>query len=390
MKKILFIATTNLHERNGGALATLAYYNALRACYKDILDIALPSEYCYGDYASAIAIPSRNRFTTIFNIVRGQFHRYKEFFSAFLKKKSMLYKLVIINGGFYAGDMVRMFQVYGIKVIVIHHNYEPEYHMDNRTLPTLGGIIPYFVAFNERKAYRNADLNVFLTSSDISLHYSHYGSCKNKPFLLGVFEPFLEQTYPGENDKLTKRSVSNIVITGSMNSVQTIKGVMDFSNSYFPIVHKLLPEWNIVIAGRNPDKSIYRFAQANSDCVKIIANPLDINEVISDGKIFLCPTQVGGGLKLRLMDGLRNGLPILVHQVSSRGYEAFHGYPFFRIYHDKNSFTDGLKKLVDFIQDNSDYGKDICKIYRSVFSFEAGCQRIKEMIDNICDKTDIL
>ena len=112
MKQILFLSTVNLHERNGGALATLAYYNAFKYLYGSKVDLALPAEYCYGDYVNAIPVPKRNRLLTYCKLFAGRFHRYKDFFNRLLKKEYTRYGLVVMNGGFYAGDMVKMFQDY--------------------------------------------------------------------------------------------------------------------------------------------------------------------------------------------------------------------------------------------------------------------------------------
>lgn len=381
MKQILFVATTNLHKRYGGALATLAYYNAFKYQYGERVELALPEEYCYGNYASAISIPQRNRIITYLKCFLGRFHRYKDFFSSFLKKYSYRYQIVVLNGGFYAGDMVKMFQSYGIKVIVIHHNYEPEYHMDNRTLPTLGGLTSYFVSRNERMAYRNADLNAFLTDTDISLHQQHYGKGKCSPFLLGVFEVESQNVLPGEQRDANMNISCNFMITGSMNSVQTIRGIKDFRIKYFPIIKARCLEWKVIIAGREPDKSILKFAKENKEYVQLVANPVDIDEIIGQGTVFLCPTNVGGGMKLRLMDGLRNGLPVLVHRISARGYEMFFNQPFFQVYDGEESFKDGVVQLLNYIAEHKDYSKRICSMYRSIFSFEAGCLRVKNMLE---------
>ena len=380
MKQILFISTVNLHTRNGGALATLAYYNAFKHLYSGKIDLALPAEYCYGKFAEAIPVPRRNSFVTYSKIFVGHFHRYRSFFNNYLRKYYTRYDLVVINGGFYAGDMVEMFQSYGLKVIVIHHNYEPEYHLDNKTLPTLGGITSYFVAKNERNAYKKADLNAFLTQSDIFLHQQHYGNAKYQPFLLGVFEPESCFRFPGEQSMDKCNDYHSIVITGSMNSVQTIYGIMDFKSKYFPIVKKILPDWKVIIAGRDPDQKIFQFAHENSNCVEIISNPENMDRVIEKGSIFLCPTNVGGGLKLRLMDGLRNGRAVLTHEVSARGYDRFFNQPFFQVYNDKESFANGLKALSNLVEKDQKYNDKICSIYRSTFSFEAGCERIKALI----------
>lgn len=383
MKQILFISTANLHVRNGGALATLAYYNAFRHLYGNKVDLVLPAEYCHGSYADAIPVPRRDRLVTYLRFFKGRFHRYRDFLCDYLQRNCGRYDLVVINGGFYAGDMMDMFHALEIKVIVIHHNYEPEYHLDNRTLPTFWGLTSYFVAKNERNAYTKADLNVFLTQSDIILHRQHYGNGKKQPFLLGVFEPTHQDVFPGEKTHLEKSDIHTIVITGSMNSVQTIRGVMDFKTNYFPIVRRILPNWKIIIAGRNPHQSILKFAEDNADSVQVIPNPEDMDAVIARGPIFLCPTHVGGGLKLRIMDGLRGGLAVLTHEVSARGYDMFFNQPFFQVYADKKSFERGLSALSNIVCNDERYSEKICGLYRSVFSFEAGCMRVKEMVETL-------
>ena len=39
MKKILFVATSNMKKRTGGGLANLAYYNSLKDRYGDNVDL---------------------------------------------------------------------------------------------------------------------------------------------------------------------------------------------------------------------------------------------------------------------------------------------------------------------------------------------------------------
>lgn len=379
MKRILFIATTNLNERSGGSLAALAYYNAFQNKFNKIVDLALPEEFCIGIYKNAIPVPRRNKIIAYIDLFKGRLHRYKDFFNKFLTINANNYDLAVINGGINAGDMIDMFQSYGLKVIVIHHNYEPEYQMDNKTNRTIWGLTPYFVAKNERNAYKQADLNAYLTKSDIKLHQTHYGKSKTEPYLLGTFEPQKEEII-WRNEPKRLESHKNIIITGSMDSVQTVRGILDFKENYFPIFRKLLPDWKIIIAGRNPDSRILDFVNKNPDCISIIPNPQNINDVIAMGNIFLCPTNVGGGLKLRLMDGLRNGLLILTHEVSARGYEVFHNQPFFQIYKDKKTFAQSLSLLTAFYNSNEEYYSKICSIYHSYFSFEAGCKRVNEMI----------
>jgi hypothetical protein len=52
------------------------------------------------------------------------------------------------------------------------------------------------------------------------------------------------------------------------------------------------------------------------------------------------------------MDGLRYGMPVIVHEVSARGYEPFHNRSMF-VYGDPDSFSDALDRMLDSDVDRS-------------------------------------
>lgn len=381
MKKILFIATSDISKRTGGGLACLAYFNAFNALYPGNVDLAIAEEFCVGKYKDSIMIKPRRSISKLIGIFHGEVHRYKSFFKEYLPGVYDQYSYCVINGGVYAGDMIDLFHDYGIKVIVIHHNFEREYTLDNKSLLTLYGLTPFFVIRNERNAYLESDANCFLTESDIELFHRHYGLSKACECLLGTFEPeskdlpLLDQNTVNQN---------TFVITGSMDAYQSINGIMDFKQRYYPILKENFPDWRIIISGRNPSEKIYQFQQEYAQSIEIIPNPPIMEDVIQKGSIFLCPTCIGGGLKLRLMDGLRMGLPIITHKVSARGYDVFFDSPFFQIYDDEKSFKRAVSVIIDFVKNSKVYHQDIRDIYLSFFSFEAGCKRLNALMDCIC------
>ena len=379
MKKILYIAPHDIRKRTGGALATLAYYNALVALYGDNVDIMMPAEVCDGTIQNVIPVKSRPR---IMALLSGSLHRYKSAVKKHLKEHAFEYGICVINGGLYAGDMMDMIHSYGLKIIVIHHNFEREYAMDNKGLLTLGGRTSFFIVKNEKQAYQKADVNSFLTREDIELFNRHYGKSPAKTFLLGTFEPYdIELPQSIESHKKI------IAITGSMNSVQTMCGISDIHNNYYDIIKDLCPDWNLVIAGRNPRQEVYDLQKENPDKIIVIPNPENMDEVTSQASIFLCPTNVGGGLKLRLMDGLRMGLPILVHKVSARGYDAFLDKPYFKVYEDRESFRHGLQGLLDFSSKGFNRS-EIQTEYLLHFGFKAGRERVNKIIKELAYGTE--
>lgn len=378
MNKVLFIATTNLNNKDGGALGQVGHLASCKYLTNNNLGLVMPEETKGEKYAYAIGAPHRPLWKSLFS---GSIHRYKKFLHGYLSEHQDEYNICIINGGIYAGDMMDMLHSFGLKVVVFHLNYEPDYQMDNKSLWTLRGRIDYFVKKNERKAYLKADFNCFMTTADKELFAKNYGKASAPDAIIGCYETsHIEQpmvSLPTSFDKA-------IAITGSMNTLQTLCGIREIRDRYYSIMKEVCPDWNVVIAGRNPADEIYDFERKNQH-VKVIANPESMDDIINNAAIFLCPTNVGGGIKLRLMDGLKHGRPVLVHHVSARGYESLFNEPFFRVYYDEKSFRTGLEDLANYVENDFNPSVIVHK-YLAYFSFEAGTQRYKKVFDTLSSK----
>lgn len=373
MKRILYLSNADINKKNGGGLANLAFYNAIKSIYGEQVDLMIPSECTYDKTSNIIRVPPRNRFQALLS---ASPHRYKDFLNNYLKKNKSKYDVCVLNGGIYAGNMMDMIHRHGLKVVVIHHNFDKEYYLGNKALITLYGRTGFFVERFEKKSYTKADVNCYLTPQDQKLFETHYGECKNPSYVIWAFEP--------NSTKVEIPSIEvqqKIVVCGSMNTLQTICGINDLKSNYYGIIRELCPNWKLVLAGRNPRNEVYEFQQAYPDNIEVIPNPDDMSIVTKDASIFLCPTNVGGGLKLRVMDGLRQGLPILVHSVSARGYDSFFDKPYFQIYNDQKSFYRGLSNLLDYCAVGVNRNQ-IQKEYYETYSFEAGCERMKKVIES--------
>ena len=373
MKKVLFIATTNLNNKDGGALGQRGYLASIKKVSDNNIDVIMPEEGCHGVYSNAIGAPRRS---FLKSILSGSIHRYKSFVTQYLYKNKGVYDICFINGGIYAGDMMDIIHSFGIKIVVTHLNYEPEYQMDNKSMWTLYGRTSFFVRRNERKAYLKSDVNCFMSESDRVLFEKNYGKIDTPSVIIGCYEysPMIAQI--GSERSETDIITPIMAITGSMNTIQTINGIQDFRNNYYSIFKKICPGWKIVIAGRNPSDEIYDFQKENSDTIEVIPNPENMRDIIQRASIFYCPTNSGGGIKLRLMDGLKMGKPVLVHSVSARGYDSLLEEPFFKQYNDKQTFERGLKDLKDYVETQNDL-RTIQQKYLDYFSLEAGTNRYK-------------
>ena len=381
MKKVLFLATFDFNLWGGGRQAVRAYLDStLEAFGTDNVDVMIGAEYnLLDEYKNlkTIVVPKRSKIKSLFGFLKGSMARWALPLKQFINQHCKEYDLVIINSGI-IGSIVPSIKKRGLKVITIHHNEEIEYCMENKNIYTLGGRCSFFVNNAQKKAYKYSDVNLFLTVQDKEKFESIYG----KPVaqineVIGVYD------YKSAKPIREFPSTVNydISVSGSLSTYQTMHGIIDIMNNYFDIVLELIPDCRILFTGRNPSSEITKVANENIKNIDILPNPIDIISNIQKSFIYLCPTDIGGGLKLRVMDGLKSGMPILVHKVSARGYDLFIGKPYFKIYDDRESFRNGLKELLEFISDiNIDKKRQISDDYYSYFSYRAGTNRFKEQL----------
>lgn len=383
MKRILYVATNDFNKFGGGPQAVRAFLDSTLDIFgKDNVDVLLGTE-CqlleeYKDI-NCIRIPKRSRILCIYELVKGYIERWTTPVKSHLKHHSRDYDLVIFNSS-KSGAIVKYIQRLGLKVVTIHHNDELEYCIDNRNIYTLGGRYSGFVNKAQQKSYLYSDINLFLTEQDKYKFEKQYGPNGKCNAVLGVYDfksakivvpTQLEYEY-------------HIGASGSLMDYQTLHGIIDIKNHYLDIIKKLIPDYKLLLTGRNPSQQVLDFAEANSDHVHVVPNPTDIISIIEKSLIYLCPTDIGGGIKLRVMDGLKLGMPILVHKVSARGYDSFFDKPYFMIYDNRTTFECGLTDLLSYVaESNMNVRNRISADYYSIFGYEAGTSRFKKLLDGL-------
>jgi hypothetical protein len=377
--RILYITRTDPSLKGGGSKAEKSFIMAFHQLYPGKVDLIMADAIDTNHFDLPVKfylVPSRNKISRFLSLLTGSLHRFRRYVMRFLSMNHEKYSLCVFGGSIIAGDLVDYVNSLGIRTVTIHHNYEKEYHLHNKTVECFKGLFPYYVIRNERNAYLKSALNLFLTEQDKNTFFHVYGPTKGLSKVRGVSEPDYEEE---KIEKSTNRSnhALTIVISGTMSSYQTKLGIIDFYKNYYSIVKDIAPQARITFTGRNPGMRLLKMVSNEQETMQMIPNPLNIDEVVRQGDIYLCPTHIGGGLKLRLMDGLKAGLPVLTHSVSARGYDVFFDKPWFQVYNDKASFQNGLTILMDGINKSRWSSMEIQKAYRDYFSFEAGVKRLE-------------
>ena len=372
--KTLFITNTYLRGNSGGVYATKAYINAF-AKVSDSMTLIYamkegmePQDIIEEMVAMIPVWDNRSQGRKFLELCMGTVNRFQKKIFELINPSD--YDTVVFNNSDVSSGLIKKFKALGLRTITIHHNYQIEYLKGDSSwinlLPNL-----FWTYIYEGAAVRDSDLNLTLTREDIDLLTKHYGQARFD--VIGVFEykPFVERTLPE-----TVRG-HKYVITGWLGSKQTEDSLIPWINNYYPLLKEVDPQAELTIAGRDPSESLCELAEDN--CIKIIPSPIDMQPILDAADYYICPTDRGGGLKLRNLDGLKSGLPVLTHVVSARGYEFMQNLGVVCSYDSETTFKEGVRKLLFCSKTRQ---RIICD-YQDFYSLEAGTERLNNLLKNL-------
>lgn len=379
MRKVLFITRHYLSDNNGGSNATKGFVHALARLYDDLWVIY--SEHDGEDSSSFVpsnchllpCYDHRSKVRKGLDVYRGRLHRLTDYVRDYLRE-SADYDIIVLDHSVTAASILGYVMATGAKIVTIHHNVERDYLKDN--MPSLPYRFPmlFFSKKAERDALLKSDLNFTLTKKDADTFQSWYPGKDLHLHDVGICE------YRGVPDKSFEPGIvgTSFVISGSLCFKQSLEPIVDFVRNYYPVMRDICPGATLIIAGRNPSEVLYRVCEPWKD-IRIVPNPKEMSDIINEGSIYVSPICAGSGIKLRVMDGLREGKPVICHRVSAYGYEPLVKAGFIHEYDDAESFKAALRSTVGHVYDpNAAY-----KLFQSHFSVANLAERIEGAMNTI-------
>lgn len=372
--EILYILKHNPWGIGGGCYACRNYLELFTEIFKDAnFDVLICEEYTkdmkISDFPNCkfIPVPPRNKFAQYLSPITHILHRHQQIATKMLQQNH--YDYCIFDHNSIAGSLIDVCKKRKIKTVVLNHNCEVEYFKDNNSKLKNILLLPS-VRKNEQNAYLKCDYNIFLTEEDKETFQQIYGPSKTHSIVGGCFLNRNETIEPN----ITPFNTENprIVISGTIGNVQNLDGINYFLDKLYPTLPYNV---QIIIAGKNPPVTLIERIKHYPN-IQIIPNPKDILSIIRTCDIFLCPTRLGGGMKLRIMDGLRCCLPVLTHKVSARGYKAFERKGYLYQFENEQEFSNAFHQLIKFIIATPNLKKDMA-IYNENITFEEKIKTFK-------------
>ncbi len=115
----------------------------------------------------------------------------------------------------------------------------------------------------------------------------------------------------------------NILSIGTMYWPPNVESMLHFAGEILPVVKREMPECTLTIAGQKPVESIK--ALARDPAIRVTGYVDDVRQVARDCGVFIVPLRSGSGVRVKILNALAMGLPVVSTPIGAEGLDVVSG-----------------------------------------------------------------
>lgn len=116
-----------------------------------------------------------------------------------------------------------------------------------------------------------------------------------------------------------------VLFTGHLAYLPNVDAVQFLLTDIWPKVQRMRPRAKLVIAGREPSDVVKAAVQAAGASVRLCANPVSMDNVARHATITVAPLRLGSGTRVKILDSMAWGLPVVSTTMGVEGIDAADG-----------------------------------------------------------------
>lgn len=163
----------------------------------------------------------------------------------------------------------------------------------------------------ERAAFNRATAVVAVSDDDAEILRSEFGVRRVHVVDNGVDVSHYQAV-------AATRDPHELLFLGSLDWRPNLDGVQLLLNEVFPRVRQQEPAAKLTIVGRNPPEWLTTLGQRTPQ-VEVRANVPDVRSYLARAGQMVVPLRIGGGSRLKILEALANGLPVVATTIAAEG-----------------------------------------------------------------------
>lgn len=129
---------------------------------------------------------------------------------------------------------------------------------------------------------------------------------------IGYFKPALRKDFR-----------PNIVYTSWLKYYPNQQAASNFALKVFPKIKKSISDANFFIVGKEPPENIVKLSKI--DGITVTGEVDDVRQFIANADIAVVPLEVGGGTRLKILEAMAMGIPVVSTSLGAEGLDLTNG-----------------------------------------------------------------
>jgi glycosyltransferase involved in cell wall biosynthesis len=231
------------------------------------------------------------------------------------------------------------------KRVVVAHNVESviwQRYCETETNPLkrwyIGRQWRKFQRF-ERRALGEADRTIAVSDVDAECFRGDFSVQRVSVVENGVDTQFFQPA-------ASRRDPSRLLFLGSLDWRPNLDGVQLLLDEVFPQVRAAVPHATLAVVGRNPSDALRRRV-AGLPGAELFGSVPDVRPFLASCGMMVVPLRIGGGSRLKILEALAAGVPVVSTRVGAEGLHLEPGRDLTVV----ESVADLAPGLIDAIRD---------------------------------------
>lgn len=204
----------------------------------------------------------------------------------------------------------------------------------------------------ERRVLGTVECTVAVSDIDARRLHEDFGVAR-----VSVVENGVDTAY--FQPQARRRHPDRMLFLGSLDWRPNLDGVKLLLERVFPAVREAEPSASLCVVGRNPPEVLRRQVAALPG-VELHANVADVRPYLADCGMLVVPLRIGGGSRLKILEALASGTPVVSTRVGAEGLRLEEGQDL-TVVEDIDDLSSALIKAIrhpGVLQTQSERGRE--------------------------------
>jgi len=265
------------------------------------------------------------------------------------------------------GNVPKVMNHHGVESFMIKRRVENEPNVFNKLYLMIEG---YKLERYEKIYCARFDMNFAVSELDKELLRNITG-VEN----IEVIENGVDIDYFFPSDSIKKNK--SIIFAGRLDQYSNRESILYFCAKVWPLIKNKHPDVRFTIIGNNPPAKLAEIA-GNDKNIELLGYVDDVRPYFANAMISVCPIKDGGGTRIKILDALAMGMPIVSTSIGCEGIDVTPGADVF-IADTPEEFADKVDKIITNIDKRQSMSKNARKTAEDKYSWKT----ISEKLDRL-------